>query len=234
MQVVAARMTTSSLKSTAVSVSDAVSTIVLRNYVVYEALKLKIVNYHALASKISSEIEQLTGKKANIETVVVAIKRFSDRLAGSKMQEKVPILKDAKLNLAGDVIDMTIVGKGIQTHQILQDVLKLAPRLSGTPNILQLPNSVKVIAEEEDALLLDKGLSGRYSVSLKKNVAKVTVRRSPAAEKVPGIASFITELLYRNGIIILDAFLGDEDSVLIVQDKFGPRAYQVLSEEASR
>ena len=225
---------TTSLKTTAASVSDAVSTIVFRNYVVHEALKLKIVNYHALASRIFPEVEELTGKKAKIETIVVAIKRFSDRLTGSEMQEMVAVLKGARLNLTGDAVDMTIVGKGIQTHQILQDVLKLAPKLTGTPNILQLPNSVKVIAGEEDALLLDKGLSGRYSVTSKKNVAKVTVRISPAAEKVPGIASFITELLFRNGIIMLDAFLGEEDIVLIVQDKFGPRAYQVLSEESSR
>ncbi len=91
-------MTTSSLKGSAVSVSDAVSTIILRNYVVYEAVKLKIVNYHALASKISSEVDELTGKKASIETIVVAIKRFSDRLAGSEMQDTIAILKGAKLN----------------------------------------------------------------------------------------------------------------------------------------
>ena len=58
-------------------------------------------------------------------------------------------------------------------------------------------------------------------------------RVPPASEKVPGIASFITELLYRNGVSIIDAFLGYEDIVLIVQEKFVPKAYQALSEEIS-
>ena len=216
-----------------VPVSDAVAAIILRNYVVYEAMKLKIVNYHAVASRIASEVEELTGRKANIETIVVAIKRFSDRLSEGRMEEMSVILKGARLNLAGGVVDATIGAKGAEAHQVIQAVLKLAPKLSGTPNIFQLPNSVKVIAEEEDALLLESALSTRNPLALKRSVAKITVRMPAAAEKVPGIVSFITELLYRNGVIILDAFLSYEDIVMIVQEKQGPKAYQVLSEETA-
>jgi hypothetical protein len=215
------------------SVSDAVSTIILRNYVVYESLKLKIVNYHALASKISSEVEELTGKEANIETMVVAIKRFSDGLSEGEMEEMSAVLKGARLNLAGGLAGVTVAAKGAQTNQALQDILKLTSKLSGTLNTFQLPNSVKVIAEEEDALLLKEALSRTYPLSLKTDIAKVTVRLPQAAEKVPGIVSFITELLYRNGVSILDAFLSYEDIVMIVQEKSGPKAYQVLSEKIS-
>jgi hypothetical protein len=220
-------------KRSGVPVSDAVTTIILRNYVVYEALKLKIANYHAVASRISSDVEELTGKEANIETIVVAIKRFSDRLSEGKMEEMSVILKGARLNLAGGVVDATIGAKGAEAHQVIQAILRLAPKFSGTPNIFQLPSSVKVIAEEEDALLIEGELSKKYPLSLKKSVAKITVRMPPAAEKVPGIVSFITELLYRNGVSILDAFLSYEDIVMIVQEKLGPKAYQVLSEEIS-
>lgn len=214
-----------------VPVSAAVSTIVLRNHVVYESLKLKIVNYHALAKRISGEVEELTGKKENLETMVVAIKRFSDALSESKMEGLASILRDAKLNLSGGLVDMTIVGKGIPTHRILQDVLALVPKLAGAYNVFQLPNSVKVIAEEDDSLVLETELSGRYSFSMERDVAGITIRMPPSAEKVPGIASFITELLYRNGVGILDAFLSYEDVVIVVKERMGPKAYQVLSEQ---
>ena len=229
----ASRMANSIVKSATVSITDAVSAIILRNYVVYESLKLKIVNYHALAAKIAGEVEDMTGREANIETIVVAIKRFSDRLPVGKMEEMPAILKDAKLSLAGGVVDVTIRTKGTPTLQILQDVLKLSPKFVGVPNIFQLLNSVKVIAEEEDVRLLDRALSARYSLSFIRNVAKIIIRVPPASQKVPGIASFITELLYRNGVSLIDAFLGYEDIVLIVQEKFVPKAYQALSEEIS-
>jgi hypothetical protein len=216
-----------------VPVSDAVSTIILRNHMVFEALKLKIVNYHALASKIAPEVNELTGKEANIETIVVAIKRFSDRLSEGRMEEMSAILKGARLNLAGGAVEVTIGAKGAAAHRVLQDVLRLASKFTEAPNIFQLPNSVKLIAQEEDALLLEGALSSKYPLSLKKGVARVTVRMPPAAENAPGIVSLITELLYRNGISILDAFLSYEDIVMIVHEKSGPKAYQVLSERIS-
>jgi hypothetical protein len=217
-------------QANSVPVSDAVSTIISRNHVVYESLKFKIVNYHALASRIAPEVEELTGKEANIETIVVAIKRFSDRLAEGNMEETSAILKGARLNMAGGAVEVMIGAKGAEAHRVLQDILKLAPKFTEAPSIFQLPNSVKLIAQEEDALLLKGALSGKYPVSLKKNIAKITVRMPPGAEKVPGIISFITELLYRNGVSILNAFLSYEDIVMTVQEKFGPKAYQVLSE----
>ncbi|QQG48024.1 MAG: hypothetical protein HY247_04435 [archaeon] len=198
------------------------------------SLKLKIVNYHALASKISSEVEELTGRKAKMATIVVAIKRFSDGLEEKRLEEMSASLKDSKLELAGGMVDVSVEGKATQQHQILQDFLKLKDRFSGTPYVFQLPNSVKIIAEEEDAKLLEEVLWGNYETSVIRDVAKVTIRSSPSAKKVPGISSFITELLFRNGVSILDAFLTNEDIVLVMPEELGPKTYQVLSEEISK
>ena len=217
-----------------VPVSEAVSAIISGNSVMLESLKLKIVNYHGLAKRISSEVESVTGKKANLETIVVAIKRFSDGLPDDKSEEMSASLRGSKLNLAGSMVEMTVSAKAVKPHQILQDVLKLEPKFQGSPFVFQLTNSVKIIAENEDAKLLESMMLGRYETSLKRDVAMITIRLPPSVEQVPGIASFITELLYRNGVSIYDAFLSYEDVILIVQEKFGPKAYQALSEETTR
>jgi hypothetical protein len=62
-------------------------------------------------------------------------------------------------------------------------------------------------------------------------VAKLTLNLSPHAEMTPGIASYITELLFRNGVNILDAFLGYGDIIMVVDDRDGPLAYDVLRGE---
>jgi len=51
-------------------------------------------------------------------------------------------------------------------------------------------------------------------------VAKLTLNLSPHAEMTPGIASYITELLFRNGVNILDAFLGYGDIIMVVDDRW--------------
>jgi len=221
-------------KMNGVPVSEAVSSVISKNYVVLESLKLKIVNYHQLASRISPEVEELTGKKAKVATIVVAIKRFSDGLGEGRLEGFSASLKDSKLDLAGGMVDVKVGAKTAQHRQILQDFLKLEDRFNGTPYFFQLPNSVKIIAEEEDAKLLEEVLGGNYETAVVGDVAKITIRLPPSAKKVPGITSFITELLYRNGVSILDAFLSYDDVVLVMQERLGPKAYQVLSEEISK
>jgi hypothetical protein len=54
---------------------------------------------------------------------------------------------------------------------------------------------------------------------------------SPRVEMTPGISSYITELLFRNGVNILDAFLGYGDIIMVVDDRDGPIAYDVLQRE---
>jgi hypothetical protein len=210
------------------SISEAVSSIMMENHLLYEALKLRIVNYHALAERVKKDVEELTGRKVSVASVVVAIKRFSDGLEGNGT-EVAKILKDAKLSLVGRAADLTIEGRGVPTIRILDDLLKVSPKFVGSPNILQLPSSVKVLADLEDAQIIKDELSDKYSVNITGEAAKIVVRISQKAERVPGIAAFITELLYRNGISMLDMFYGYEDLLLVVEARLGPKAYQVLA-----
>jgi hypothetical protein len=212
------------------TISDAVSRIIMRNYLLHESLRMKIVNFHSLAKKILREVGELTGSKPKLATVVVAIKRLSDDLP-EKKTEAVDVLKGAKLSLLGSVTDITIMGKSGSTMKIVEDVLKLSQRFSVTPNVFQLPHSVKVLADEDEAAPIKDELSRNYPLHVREKTAMISIRFSPSAEKIPGIAALITELLYRNGISMLDVFYGYEDLLLIVEEKFGPRAYQILSKE---
>jgi len=62
---------------------------------------------------------------------------------------------------------------------------------------------------------------------------KIMIHLSEDAERPLGIAAYITDLLYRNGINIVDAFLGYEDIILILDESDGPRAYTILKETTS-
>jgi hypothetical protein len=210
------------------TISESVAAIITDNHLLYEALKLGIVNYHALADIMRPQVEAMAGRKASVASMVVAIKRFSDNLDGEGT-EVTRILGDAKLSLVGRAADVTIEGKGAPTLKILADLLKISSKFVGSPNILQLPHSVKVLAEEDDAALIKKELSAKYNVRVAGDAAKVVVRIPQKAEKVPGIAAFLAELLYRNGISMLDMFYGFEDLLLVVDEKQGPKAYEVLS-----
>lgn len=50
--------------------------------------------------------------------------------------------------------------------------------------------------------------SSRYPIRMEEAMAKIEVRLSRSAEKMRGVATFITELLYRNDVALQVAYIG--------------------------
>lgn len=216
------------------STADAVSLLVRRNYVIYEALRLKVVNYHALAAQIAPRVEELTGKRAKLAALVVSVKRFSDGMAEERTARLEGILEDAMVTLSGGVSEVSLRVKDVPPNQVLEDLLKMVPRLSAPPEVMQLPGVVKVMVHSEDGLLIEQELGKRFPTTVEGGLAKIGVRVSQKAEKMVGLATYITELLYRNGVVIHGAYIGRPDILLVVEEKFGTRAYEILREKSGK
>ena len=214
-----------------VTVPEAVRQILTRSYPIYHSLKMKIVNFHSLAELTQAKVKELTGKEASINALVVAIKRFSDTLAETKTPDPSGVLKDARISLSSGTVDLTIQVPRAQFPSVVKELSQVGEELSDFPHIFPLSNSIKVILPREDYDVIRERLAHLKVVRTQGNVAKLTLSLSPNAEMPPGIASYITELLYRNGVNILDAFLGYGDIIMVVDDRDGPLAYDILRKE---
>ncbi len=215
----------------ATTVPEAVREILTRNYPVYQCLKMKLVNFHSVAEQIKSQVEELTGRKTTINTLVVAIKRFSDTLEPQNEPNAVKTLENARVSLSSGITDVTIKARRPEFPRILKELSDLGGELSEFPNIFPLVTSIKMILPGEEYDVIKEKLGHLETVSTQPNVAKLSVLLSPKAEKTPGIASYITELFYRNGINIVDAFLGHGDIIMVVDGNDGHVAYEVLQKE---
>jgi hypothetical protein len=213
------------------SVPESVREILSRNYPVYQCLKMKLVNFHALAEQIQKQVKEASGKEASINTLVVAIKRFSDTLPNSTGAEASRVLKEARVSLSSGIADVTIRAPRTQFPSIVKELADASTELSEFPNIFPLTSSIKLILPLDDYALVRGKLQHHGQAATMVNVARLTLNLSPRAEMTPGIASYITELLFRNGVNLLDAFLGYSDIVMVVDDKDGPIAYDVLQRE---
>ena len=213
------------------TVPEAVREILTRNYPVYQCLKMKVTNFHSVAEQIQPHVQKLTGKKTTINTLVVAIKRFSDTLGPDGLPDAVKALENARISLSGGITDVTIKARRPDFPRILKELTELGSGLSEFPYIFPLATSIKVILPTEEYEMAREKLVNLEAASTERNVAKLSILLSPKAEKTPGIASYITELFYRNGINIIDAFLAHGDIIMIVDGADGHVAYEVLQRE---
>src|SRR3989442_6640301 len=168
---------------------------------------MKLMNFHSLAQFIQPQVQRLSGKEASINPLVVAIKRFSDTLSNSKSPDPSRVLKDARISLSSGIVDVTIRAPKTQFSAIVKELSNAASELSEFPHIFPLSNSIKLILPEEDYILVQGKLEHLREAATQTNVAKLILNLSPRAETNPGIATYVTELLFRKHVNMLNSFL---------------------------
>ena len=217
-----------------ISVPEAVALIITKNQPIYECVKQKLINYHALAAKIKPEVDKLRDRKTKINTIVVGIKRFSDTIVDIRVEEPINILRDAQITLVSRIADVTIKAKKSEFPTILKLITEVSSRLNEPPHIFQLSNSIKLVANARDYEdFLRSRLSEWRITKEEMNLSKLSLHLPSKVESTPGFASLITELLYRSGINILNTYIGEE-TILILDRDDGPRAYEILEREITR
>ena len=216
------------------SIPAVVASIITHNQAVYACLKQKIINYHALAASIKSEVEREAGRPTSINTIVVAIMRFSNTITEVRKAEPMAILRDARITLASDVVDVTIKAKKSELFHIVKQIAELSSSLNEPIHLFQLSNSIKLIADEKE-----------YNSSIRSSLDNIQIARettqlsrldiylSPAVELTPEFGLFLTELLYRHGIRIRHTYIGEETILILARDE-GPKAYEILRQEIDK
>jgi len=88
------------------SVPDVVREIITQNRSIYDCMKMDLINYTALAVKIQPEVEKHLGTSVNLNTIVVAIKRYADSFDEKDDVKKESMLKNARLSLTDGILDI--------------------------------------------------------------------------------------------------------------------------------
>ncbi len=217
-----------------ISVPEAVALIITKNQPIYECVKQKLINYHALAKKIKPDVDKLRGEKTKINTIVVGIKRFSDSIVDIRVEEPLNILRNAHITLANRIADVTIKAKKSEFPAILKKITEISSSLNEPPHIFQLSNSIKLVADTRDYEEFIRSRLSEWRITKEEmNSSKLSLHLPSKVESTPGFASLITELLYRSGINILNTYIGEE-TILILDRDDGPRAYEILEREINR
>jgi hypothetical protein len=218
------------------SIPTVVASIITHNPPVYECLKGRLINYHALAANIKSEVERKAGKPTNVNTIVVAIMRFSASIREARGGNVGPlnVLKAAHVTLASDVVDVTIKTKKSELLPMVKQIAELSSALNEPIHLFQLSNSIKLIADETEYATVIRGSLGKGHIAKETTkLSRLDIRLSPEVELTPEFGLFLTELLYRHGISLRQTYIGEETILILDRDE-GPKAYEILKEEIDR
>lgn len=220
------------MRAANLSVPDAVREIITRNRSIYDCIKMDLVNYTALAVKIQKEVEVQVGGPVNLNTIVVAIKRYADSFEKKDDIQNDPVLKNARLSLTDGILDIKFSSQDFEMKDAVS-LMDSFTRIDPDYEFFRLTDSFRFLTEDiSDVRKLLESFSSHKNF-FQSGLAKISISMSQS-ENSPDVVSHVSEILHNSGIELVNAFFGQDNIVLVLHEKDAAKAYEILRSEISR
>ncbi|MBT8242318.1 MAG: ACT domain-containing protein [Nitrosopumilus sp.] len=220
------------MRNSSVSIPEVVREIITRNRSVYDCMKMDLINYTALAVKIQPEIEKILGNPVNLNTVVVAIKRYSDSFEIKDEVKEESVLKNARLALTDGIMDVKFSVKDSNEMDPMV-ILDKFSKVTNNYEFFRLSDSFRFLAEDMDDIrqIFNKFSSNEDMFST--GLAKIRIS-IPNSQNQSDVVSYVAEVLHANGIELVNAFFSHESITIILNERDSSRAYDILHSDIMR
>ena len=218
------------MRTVGLSVPDVVREIITRNRSIHDCMAMDVINYTALAVKIQPEVERQIGNPIQLNTVVVAIKRYADAFEKNEEVVDEPVFKDARLSMTDRIMGMQWTMKDLH-NQNMAKMFAEAENAFSNSEFFRLGDSFRVLVDDSDVtrkIFQSFPKENMYSSGLAK------IRIQVPEQNRADVVSYVTEILHRNGIELVDALFSQDGIVLILKADQAPIAYEKLRSEIPR
>ena len=202
------------MRTVGLSVPDVVREIITRNRSIHDCMAMDVINYTALAVKIHPEVEKQIGNPIHLNTIVVAIKRYADAFEKNENVIDEPVLKDARLSMTDRIMGMQWTMKDILDQDIAKMLAEAEKALSNS-EFFRLGDSFRILADDSDVTRKNIPKLPQKENAYSSGLAKIRIQ-VPEQNRAD-VVSYVTEILHRNGIDLVDALFSRDGIVLIFE-----------------
>ncbi len=212
------------------SIPEVVREIITRNRSIYDCIKMDLINYTALAVKIQPDVEKLLGAKTNLNTIVVAIKRYADSFEDKEPVKDEPILQNARLSVTDGMMDVRIPKESFRISEASSLFDKFS-KIDPDYEFFRLADSFRFLTEDlADARKLFETLP---NIQTSSKLTRISIG-IPAGHHRSDVGSYVADLLHGNGIEWQDAYFSRDKMIITLDTDDAARAYDILRSEISR
>ncbi len=218
------------MRTVGLSIPDVVREIITRNRSIHDCMAMDVINYTALAVKIQPQVEKQIGNAVQLNTIVVAIKRYADAFEKNENVVDEPVLKDARLSMTDRIMGMRWTMKDLLDRDMTK-MFAEAEKAFSNSEFFRLGDSFTGLADDSDVtrrIFQNFPKENLYSSGLAK------IRIQVPEQNRADILSFVTGILHQNSIELVDALFSRNGIVLFLKEDQAPLAYEKLRSEIPR
>jgi aspartokinase len=220
------------MRVSSISIPEVVKEMITRNRSIYDCMKMDLINYTALAVKLQPEIEKVLGNSVNLNTVVVAIKRFADSFEIKDEVKEESVLKNARLALTDGIMDIKFSVKDSNEVNPMT-ILDKFSKVTSNYEFFRVSDSFRFLAEDmDDIRQIFNNVSNRENM-FSTGLAKIRIS-IPTSQNQSDVVSYVAEVLHENGIELVNAFFSQDNIVIILNERDSSRAYDILHSDILR
>lgn len=220
------------MKLAGISVPEIIREIITRNRSIYDCMKMDLINYTALAIKIQPEVERQLGNSVNLNTIVVAIKRYADSFERKEDVAEKSVLKDARLSVTDGIMDVRIPRDSFriaEASSLFDQFSKIDPDYE----FFRLADSFRFLTEDlADIRKLLESLPNTQS-QFSTGLTRISIG-IPLGQNRSDVGSYVADILHANGIEWDDAYFSKDKMIITLNSKDAAKAYDILRSEISR
>jgi len=207
------------------SVQDVVRIIVTRNPYLYRGLRMRVMNYSALARYIQREVQSTFGDDVDPNTIVTAIMRLSNQLE-EPLEPRSP-LAGGRLNLVTGISEVLIRVPPVKHTEIVERIMKLGAFDSYMLSLHQTQSGIRLFTNSPDADKIGQELKD-YDVEVGAGYAELHLRLPSAMEGGEDALTMIVDVLSENGVNAIEANVVEGEISFIVREDDAGRAFDAL------
>ena len=220
------------MRVASMSIPEVVREIITRHRSIYDCMKMDLINYTALAVKIQPEIERILGNSVNLNTVVVAIKRYADSFEIKEDVMDESVLKNARLALTDGIMDIKFSVKESDDMDPM-DILDKFSKITNNYEFFRLSDSFRFLTEDlDDIRQIFSNVPNRDNM-FSTGLAKIRISISNTKNQ-SDVVSYVAEVLHKNGIELVNAFFSQDSIIIILNERDASRAYDILHSDIIR
>ena len=214
------------MRTISASIPEIVREIITQNRSIYDCMKMDVINYTALAVKIQPEVERILGNPVNLNTVVVAIKRYADSFEEKEDVKKEPVLKNARLSLTDGIMDVKFSSDEFGLNEAAALMNKIS-KINSNYEFFRLADSFRILTEDMEDVrkLIDSypNVESRFHTGLTR--IKITI---PSGQNRSDVGSYVADILHANGIEWQDAYFDKGTMIITLNSKDASKAFDLL------
>ncbi|HLC85276.1 MAG TPA: hypothetical protein VJH22_05780 [Candidatus Nanoarchaeia archaeon] len=180
---------------------------------VKSCLKKGLINYSSLARLISKDLD--IEKKTSKEAILIAARRFRERLKEDVVQEKriKDLLARSEIEIKNKIV-VLVFSKSMNPDKI-EALQQKVRKEAGTFYFLEGSDNYTLITQEK-YLSTVENLNKQHIIKTSNNLALIMFKSPKEIEQVMGVISFLSSLFTEHGINIVELVSVWTDTLFVV------------------